>query len=89
MPKVTPDDLREFGTLSGYLCSQVVATHPRTALGLKHFSQHDERESLMSFLYQQQADKIPEIGDEIRVGNYVFTVTQADERRIIEASLLV
>ncbi len=32
MPKVTPDDLREFGTLSGYLCSQVLAAHPRTAL---------------------------------------------------------
>ncbi len=27
MPKVTPDDLREFGTLSGYLCSQVVTSH--------------------------------------------------------------
>ncbi len=36
-----------------------------------------------------QADKIPEIGDEIRVGNYVFTVTQADERRIIEASFIL
>ncbi len=35
----------------------------------------------------QQADKIPEIDDEIHVGDYVFTVTRADERRIIEVRI--
>jgi len=50
--EVTEEERRDFGTLSGYLCSQ--------------------------------AGEIPEMGDVILVGRYIFTIHLADERRIEE-----